>query len=251
VRISGSAVESITAFHEKRTREGRVDPSANVSVRQALRARGDDAEEVIIKELTQMDVLDVWEGVRPNEMEAAERNGVVRLSIFLEKKTHPVGSFDKYKARLVAGGDTQDTKLYEDLSSPAVATSSVFTIAAIAVHEGRHVAVVDIRGAFLNAKMQKSVPVYMRLDKIMSEYLVRINPKYNVFRQRNRTITVLLIKALYGCVESASLWYQNLGQSLKGLGYIRNEVDICVYNRTNKQGVQCKLCTCRCSDDNE
>jgi Reverse transcriptase (RNA-dependent DNA polymerase) len=82
----------------------------------------------------------------------------------------------------------------------------------------------------------------MRLDKIMTEYLIRINPKFNEFRQRNGTITVLLKKALYGCVESASLWYQNLGQSLKGLGYIRNEVDICVYNKASKQGVQCTLC---------
>jgi hypothetical protein len=58
----------------------------------------------------------------------------------------------------------------------------------------------------------------MRLDKTMSEYLVRINPKYTEFRQTNGTITVLLKKALYGCVESASLWYGNLGQTLKGLG---------------------------------
>jgi hypothetical protein len=99
----------------------------------------------------------------------------------------------------------QAKKLYEDLSSPTVSTSSVFTIAAIAAHEKRHLAVVDIGSAFLNATMQKSVPVHMRLDKTMSEYLVRVNPKYAEFRQTNGTITVLLKKALYGCVESASL----------------------------------------------
>jgi hypothetical protein len=43
-------------------------------------------------------------------------------------------------------------------------------------------------------------------------------------------------------VESASLWYQNLGQTLRGLGYVCNEDDICVYNRVNKHGVQCTLC---------
>jgi hypothetical protein len=136
----------------------------------------------------------------------------------------------------------QDKKLYEDLSSPTVSTSSVFTIAAIAAHEGRHVAVVDIGSAFLNAKMQEGVPVYMRLDKIMSEYLVQINPKYGQFREANGTITVHLKKALYGCVESASLWYHNLSASLKGLGYVRNEIDICVYNKQDKYGVQCTLC---------
>jgi hypothetical protein len=59
-----------------------------------------------------------------------------------------------------------------------VSTSSVLTIAAIAAHEKRHIAVVDIGSAFLNATMQKSVPV----DKTMSEYLVHINPKYARFR---------------------------------------------------------------------
>jgi hypothetical protein len=166
----------------------------------------------------------------------------MRSAMFLKRKTHPDGSFDKYKARLVAGGDMQDKKLYEDLSSPTVSTSSVFNIAAIAAHEGRQVAVVDIGGTFQNAKMQKGVPVHMRLDKIISEYLVRINPKYDQFRESNGTITVHVKKALYRCVESASLWYHNLSTSLKGLGYIRNEIDICVYNKGDKFGVQCTLC---------
>jgi Reverse transcriptase (RNA-dependent DNA polymerase) len=67
---------------------------------------------------------------------------------------HPIpdGSFDKYKARLVAGGDMQDKKLFEDVSPPTVSTSSVFAIAAIAAHEERHVVVVDIGSAFLYAE---------------------------------------------------------------------------------------------------
>jgi Reverse transcriptase (RNA-dependent DNA polymerase) len=133
--------------------------------------------------------------------------------MFLKRKTHPDSSFGKDKARLVAGGDMQDKKLCEDLSSPTVSSSSVFTIAAIAAHERRHVAVVDIGSAILNAAMQKSVLVHMRLDKTMSEYLVHINLKHAEFRQANGTITVLLKKALYGCVESALLWYQS---DLKG-----------------------------------
>jgi hypothetical protein len=161
---------------------------------------------------------------------ATQRAGIIRSSMFVTTKTHPDGSFDKYKARLVAGGDMQDKKLDEDLSFPTESTSSAFTIAAIATHEGRHVAVVDVGSAFLNAKMQKGVPVYMRLDKIMSECLVQISPKYDRFRESNGTITVHLKKAPYGCVESASLRFHSLSASLKGLGYIRKEIDICVYN---------------------
>ena len=240
--ISGSAVESITAFLEKKKRDGVIELSANVSVKQALKTRGVEAESVIMKELTQMDVRKVWEAISTEGLSATERAGVIRSSMFLKRKTHPDGTFDKYKARLVAGGDMQDKSLYEDLSSPTVSTSSVFTVIAIAAHEGRLAAVVDIGSAFLNADMPKNVPVHMRLDKTMSEFMVKINPGYSQYRDRNGTVTVLLRKALYGCVQSAALWYGNLGRTLKGLEYVRNETDICVYNREGKDGVQCTLC---------
>jgi hypothetical protein len=81
VNLSGSAVDQITAYLETRKREGIVDPSANVSVKQALRTRGDDAERVIVKELTQMDVRQVWQAVRVSDMSAADRAGVIRSSI--------------------------------------------------------------------------------------------------------------------------------------------------------------------------
>lgn len=67
-----------------------MDPSANVSVKQALRCeiRGDDAEKVIIKELTQT-VRTVWDAVRTSNLRASDRAGVIRSSMFLKRKTHP------------------------------------------------------------------------------------------------------------------------------------------------------------------
>jgi hypothetical protein len=65
--------------------------------------------------------------------------------------------------------------------------------------------------------MPKSVRVYMRLDKTMSEFAVKIHPTYSQYRGRDGTVTVLLWKALYGCVQNAALWYGNLGRNLQGL----------------------------------
>jgi hypothetical protein len=56
VKLSGAAIDSITAFLEKRKSEGTVDPSANVSVNRALKFLPD---RVIIKAFTQMGVLDL------------------------------------------------------------------------------------------------------------------------------------------------------------------------------------------------
>jgi hypothetical protein len=38
--------------------------------------------------------------------------------MFLKDKYLASGAFDRFKARLVAGGDMQDKSLYEELSSP-------------------------------------------------------------------------------------------------------------------------------------
>ena len=234
-----SCTESITAVLAKHKSELHVEPSANVSVREALRTRGDDARLVINKELQQMINKKVWAPVLYNRLTAGERAGIIRSSMFLKRKTHPDGRFDKYKARLVAGGDQQDKNLYDDLSSPTVSTSAVFTIAAVCAHEHRHAAVVGIGGAFLNASITTGVPVHMRLDKTISDFLIALDGAYSGFTDDKGRIVVLLKKALYGCVESAALWYGNLSKSMTSLGYKCNDSDICVFNRTDSGGVQC------------
>ena len=111
--------------------------TANISVREALRTRGDEAKSVIISELKQMLDKRVWAPVMGGKLSAMQRATTIRSSMFLKQKNNPDGSFHKLKARLVAGGDQQDKSLYEDLSSPTVSTSAVFTLLAVAAHEER------------------------------------------------------------------------------------------------------------------
>ena len=159
----------------------------------------------------------------------------------MKRKNNPDGSFLKLKARLVAGGDQQDKGLYEDLSSPTVSTSAVFTLLAVAAHEKRHVAVVDISGAYLNADMTLGVPVHMRLDQTMTEIIIDIDARYSKYVDARGGVIVHLKKALYGCVESSGLWYENLHATMLSLGYVRNVCDKCVFNRVGSDGHQCTV----------
>ena len=88
----------------------------------------------------------------------------------MKEKARADGSFDKLKARLVAGGHQQDRSIYtkEETASPTVGTASVFTCAAIAAHERRSVITMDLAAAFLNADMLPEKPVYMKLNPVMS-----------------------------------------------------------------------------------
>lgn len=186
---------------------------------------------VILKELQQMLDREVWHPVYYNALSRDQKKAIIRSSMFLKDKYHASGAFDKFKARLVAGGDQQDKELYDNLSSPTVATQLVLTIAAIAAREGRIVETLDIPGAFLNASMpDDGVKVHVKLDRLMTSILLKIAPHYLPYVTADGTIVVQLDKALYGCVESAKLWHDLLSEQLVEYGFKRNSYDQCVFN---------------------
>ena len=138
-------------------------------------------------------------------LSATEKRSIIRSQMFLKEKYLPTGKFEKLKARLVAGGNQQDKNLYDDISSPTVSTSAVMTVFAVAAFENRKGSVMDIGGAFPNAKMGKVI-VHMRLDPTMSAILVELDETYGTYTDSRGCTVVRLEKALYGCVEFAALW---------------------------------------------
>ena len=213
-----------------------------ISVKAALRERRDEATPVIMAELKQMLDKKVWHGVHTSSLTPSQRSAIIRSSMFLKDKYLASGAFERFKARLVAGGNQQDKGLYDDLSSPTVATSSVLAIAAIAAAENRKVIAIDIGGAFLNADMSPTgVDVHMRLDRVMSTMLVQLDPSYEKFRGINDTVVVRLDKALYGCVEASLLWYKDLKNKLVTDGFIENPYDRCVFNKIGSSGKQVSI----------
>ena len=172
-------------------------------------------------ELTQMKAKKVLHGVRTLDLTLKQQKAIISSSMFLKNKYHASGVFDKFKARLVAGGHQQDKSLYENLSSPTAALTSVFTTATIAASEGRQHIVVDIGGAFLNADMAPTgIDVHMRLNKIMTDMLIDIDETNRKFVDKDGSMVVRLDKALYGCVEASNLWYNDLRGKLTSSGFL-------------------------------
>ena len=117
-----------------------------------------------------------------------------------------------------------------------MSASSTLTIAAIAASENRVVTVADVGGAYLNALMTEEV--LMTLSQFLSSRLVKLRPEYKKFLSENGTLTVKLLKALYGCVQSAKLWFETIRDILLSLGFIQNCADSCVFNCIEKDGSQ-------------
>ena len=86
----------------------------------------------------------------------------------------------------------------------------------------------------------KSRDVYMIIDSVTARVLVSLYPAYASAVRPDGTILVRLDKALYGCTESAKLWFNLLSSVLKEDGFVANEYDPCVFNKMY-DGVQCTV----------
>ncbi len=82
--------------------------------------------------------------------------------LFTIEKFKADGSHDKYKSRLVAHGNEQDTTLYPDRASPTAQLHSIMTCLAVAAcNEKCSVGKLDVKGAFIQTEMT-GVPVYIK-----------------------------------------------------------------------------------------
>ena len=212
----------------------------HISVNKALNKLGRTALYSMLDEMIQFHMKEVATPIRKRDLTFKQLKSVIRSSMFLKEKYLSTGEFEKLKSRLVAGGDMQDRSLYDDVTSPTVATPAVFMAVAIAARERRKVATIDIGGAFLNAEMGHH-NVYMMLDPLLAAILQRVDAKYQEYVNDDGSIIVKLNKALYGCVQSSKLWYEHLSGTLEAMGFERNPLDKCVFNKVI-DGKQCTMC---------
>jgi len=208
--------------------------SFHMSLLKGLRKHKDAGFEAMLKELMTIHETETIAGVDYNKLTPAQKGRTIRSMMFFKEKYKPNGMFDKLKARLVAGGHQQDRSVYSesDTSSPTVATEAVMMVAAIAARERRHVVTIDIGGAFLRGKFKDgSDPVVMRLEKELADTLCAIDKGYEAYIRPDGSMYVKLTRPLYGLIEAAKLWFEEISSTLKRQGFVQNQYDQCTWNR--------------------
>jgi len=201
---------------------------ANLSIDKANRLYGYEAAESVMKEMKQMHEKKVWEVVEYDNLTSQEKAGIIKSLLFLKRKRD-----GRLKARLVADGRMQERSVDYDVAAPTVSTESLFMIAVINAREKRHVVTVDVEGAYLNALMDRTV--IMEVSGQQEAALTYLYPEHYESYERYGKIYVKLKKALYGTIEAAKLWYENLSTYLKSAGFVANMKDRCVLNKGERQ----------------
>ena len=182
-----------------------------------------EIDNAIKEELYQMEIKKVFQPVYEHEI----TKKAIPCRMFVKKKLDSTGNLIKWKARLVAGGHRQVKDEDFNTSSPTANKTNIFLTAGIAAQEERIVATADVKGAFLNADM--SSDVFMTLGKEISKLIIEINPTYQRYRNSKGLIVVKLLKALYGCVESARLWYEEIANYIQLIGFEKSVNDQCLF----------------------
>jgi hypothetical protein len=208
-----------------------------MTAKAGIKKHGKVAIDALYTEFLQLHDLGVFQGEQASALTKEQKKAALRaISVIKEKRNGVI------KGRTVADGSTQRSMYTKDeTSSPTVSTDALMSSIMIDAYERRDVATADVAGAYLHASMDdftllkvegESVDIMCDVCKEYEEFVTYENGK--------RVLYLRLLKALYGCVKSALLWYELFTGTLVEMGFELNPYDACVANKV-VDGKQCTI----------
>ena len=235
-RVTGVRVPSEIGYDQHEALRHTV--LTQYTLKKGLQVFGPPGVEAVYKELKQLHDRKVGEPRDASTLSLAQKKNALGYLMFLkQKRTGQIkgrGCADGRKQRLHTPKD--------DASSPTVATESVLLSCVIDAKERRDVATVDIPGAFMQGDQDETV--HMRPEGTLAELLTKCDPKlyrkYVVTENNRPVLYVELMKALYGTLCAALIFWRKLTSKLMEWGFTINPYDWCVANK-QINGKQCTL----------
>lgn len=218
--------------------------------REGIKKHGARAIAALVKEFRQLD-KGPMAGKRVVEpvvystlTDEEKRDALEAITLTKEKRDGTI------KGRCCANGKKQrrlQNRFLEyeiNYSSPTSSNEAVLTTAIIDAKEKRDVCTADIPGAYLHAILPKNKKrVLLKLTGIFVDIMVEANAeyeKYVVYEKGKKVLYLRVLRALYGCIESALLWYDLYSTTLEKEGFVINPYDRCVANKIIN-GKQCTI----------
>ena len=135
----------------------------------------------------------------------------------------------KVKGRWVGGGNHQTrVTAIGDQIAPTARPASHSILLAIAALEKRLIKVGDVPSAYLQTdyESESGEDLHIVADRATTTLIVKAYPDLAPLVRPNGTMILQVLKALYGLIESALLWYKELVKTLEEIGYEVLEADM-------------------------
>jgi hypothetical protein len=169
----------------------------------------------IVTELNGLMENNTWDTIPRCQM--PDGTNLMNCHFLFAVKRAKDGSIDKFKARLVADGNTQRHGVdFDRVFSTVVKMSTVRLMLMVAAARGMTLSSLDVRQAYLHAKLDR--PLYMR----MPPGLPREDAK-------GRPLILRLQKSLYGLKQAGREWNRLFVAFLLEYGFAQSTADTCLF----------------------
>ena len=222
-----------------------VTEHSQMSAKAGIKRFGDRAVAAMLSEYRQLNKgpmpgKPVFGCIDPRDLTLEDKKRALEAVNLIKKK-----KCGKFKGRTCANGKKQKKYLKhgESIASPTVSLEAIIGTLLIEVREGRDVAIFDVPGAYLHAEMPGDKKLLMVFRGEFVDIMCDVNEeykKYVIYENGKKVLYVRILRAIYGCIESALLWYQLYAKTLKQMGFKLNPYDKCVANKMIN-GKQCTI----------
>ncbi|KAM1256948.1 hypothetical protein EV1_030743 [Malus domestica] len=135
-------------------------------------------------------------------------------------KRRPDGSIERYKARLVARGFSQQYGLdYDETFSPVAKLTTVRVLLALAANKDWNMWQMDVKNAFLHGELDREIYMMQPMG-----FKSEAHPEY----------VCKLRKALYGLKQAPRAWYGKIAEFLTQSGYSVTPADSSLFVKANE-----------------
>ena len=204
--------------------------SYHLTIKQATELLGNNpVDESINKELSILIEKDCFTPVKN-----ANNNHIIPSSLFLTEKitNDNNGTHKSLKSRLTGGGHRQWFYQSDGFAS-TVFPMTYNCMIQIANQYNFDMEVWDFKSAFINSELPKEEETYMILNADITKRYINLKPEYKHLIRNDGSLLVKLNKAIYGLKEAAKLWFNNITNTFKSLGFIQSENDQCLFTKYN------------------
>jgi len=188
-----------------------------------------------IKEIKTILDRNTIEGIEYNKIPKGKKV-IYIMTRYTEKFKN--GAFDKIKSRLLLGGDKLSDEFqsrWDEINARTVSLSSLFTLVSVYAKEFEYRGCMDFQSAFLYAELPEEDQCYGKIPKEESRLIVEINPEWEKFLSRDKTIYCKVKGALYGHPLAPKLWYNYLKAKLALIGFQPMKSEECVFVRIRER----------------
>ncbi|KAH9726925.1 hypothetical protein KPL70_008466 [Citrus sinensis] len=169
-------------------------------------------------EITALEQNQTWELVpKPKDVKPISCRWVYKI------KHRSDGSIERYKARLVACGFSQQYELdYEETFSPVAKLTTVRVLLALAANKSWNLWQMDVKNAFLHGELDREIYMIQPMG-----FQNRGHPEY----------VCKLQKALYGLKQAPRAWYGKIAEFLTQSGYSVTSADSSLFAKANGERI--------------